>query len=136
MIEMYRYSNIRYMLLDAETNQLVNCQKVAQLFEHGLYRIPYQNLHKYIDLNYKFIRKNFLPDFEKMHFDLQSTCFEILNLKYIINNNFQTFLYEINRNVDLYGGIDGDVFTDLIEEVHKCIKKPDTCDPEKLIKIS
>ena len=49
-IEMYRYANIRYMLLDAETNQLINCQKVAELIENDVYRIPYHNLYKHINL--------------------------------------------------------------------------------------
>lgn len=135
-IEMYRYINIRYMMLDMETNQLTNCQNMTKLFETGYFCGLFNNINKYIDLNYKFINKNFKSEFMGMYQDLQSTCFEILSVKYVINCKFQPFLYEINRDVELYGGIDSEVFADLINQVHFCVKLEGEYDKEKLVRIS
>ena len=135
-IEMYRYKNIRYMLLSMETNQLTNCPNMSKLFETGYFSGLFDNINKYIDLGYKFIHKNFKSEFMGMYQDLQSTCFEILSVKYVMNSKFQTFLYEINRDVELYGGLDAEVFEDLINQVHLCVKLQGEYDTDKLISIS
>lgn len=134
-IEMYRYSNIRYMLLDMESNQLAYCQHIEKLFKTRFYQFPAQKMIQHIDLNYKFIQKNFSPEFEGLYVDLDSTCFEILSLKYLINQEFRPFLYQIDRNVELYGGLDKEMFADLVNQVHLCVREKNTFDREKLVQI-
>lgn len=134
-IEMYRYVNIRYMMLDMETNQLTNCPNMAKLFETGYFYGLFSNINKYINVNYKFLLKNFKSEFQGMYQDLQSTCFEILSVKYVMNSKFQTYLYEINRDVELYSGIETNIFSDLVDQVHKCVKLDGNYDKDKLLRV-
>lgn len=134
-IEMYRFNNIRYILSDMETKKLIYCQNIDKLFETNYYQLPIRRLYKHIDLNYKFLKKNFTPEFEGLYPDLNSTCLEILSIKYVINLDFQPFLYQIDRNVALYDGLDKEIFTDLINQVNLCAKGKGMVNPEKLIEI-
>ena len=90
------------MLLDMITGNLVNCKKLEKLLDTEFFKKPYEFILENILKNYNFLKDNFEPIFEEKISGLNSTCFEIFTVKFILNSAFETYIYRIDRQIDIF----------------------------------
>ena len=134
-VELYYYEDLRYILLDLKNGKFTDCQKVDKLFETEFFAIPGRKMKKSLTNNYKFLGMNFKKYFSTHYQHLESTCFEIFSCKHMMSTNFEVFLYQIDRKIDLYQSDNKLQMTKLVNNVYKCVKNESEKTNEKLIKI-
>lgn len=134
-VEMYRSKNIRYMLLDMISGKLVGCQKMEALLQTNFFSTPYEVILKDIQKKYDFLAQNFCPVLGDKIEGLDSTCFEILSVKFILNSRFETYIYRIDRDIEIFDNNDSIIFTALVNEVYTFLKKKKKLNTEILIPI-
>lgn len=134
-IELFRFKNIRYMLLDMISGNLVNCQKLETLLQTDFFKKPHLHIIENIDKNYKFIKENFVPIFREKLEGLNSTCFEIFSIKFILNSAFDTYIYRIDRQIDIFDTRETHLFSSMVNEVYQYLKLKKELNTELLIPI-
>ena len=122
-IEFLRTKNIRYMLLDMLTGKLVSCQKMEELLKTNFFNKSYHTILKDIEKNYKFLADNLKPLLGDKIDGLNSTCFEIFSVKFILNSRFETYIYRIDRDIEIFDNTDTLIFTSLVNEIYSFLKK-------------
>lgn len=118
-VELYRFKNIRYMLLDMMSGNLVNCQKLENLLQIDILKKKNEYIIQNINKNYKFLKDNYEPLYREKLEGLNSTCFEIFSIKFILNSTFDTYIYRIDRKIDIFESHETYVFNTLVNEVYQ-----------------
>ena len=134
-VELYRFKNIRYMLLDMISGNLVNCERLEKLLDTKFFKKPHEFMLENINKNYKFLKKNFEPIFQEKLEGLNSTCFEIFSLKFILNSAFETYIYRIDRHIDIFDTRETQIFTSMVNQVYEYLKYKKDLNQELLIPI-
>ena len=135
-LSMYVNEYIKYLLFDLCKEEYMKTYNVDLILQTKYFEKQYRNIIKNLYKNLKFIYQNLKDYLLNEKILEESVCFELFSVNHFLDSNFNLYLFDINRKINLISDEEKKKYMEIVFHTYNLVRGNSKLEDTNFLEIS